>query len=83
MEIFHWKCCSKRLENPISIVLSNSRIVRECCPWYRNILETLWKYSANKTVEEVQKVPWYLKLKSVRKAIGHEFEWAVLAHGTK
>ena len=44
----YWKCCRKRLENPISIVLSNS-IVWKCCPWYGNFLEILWKYSGNKT----------------------------------
>ena len=46
MEIF-WKYC-RRLENPISIVLPNSMIWK-CCPWYGNIMEILWKYSANKT----------------------------------
>ena len=47
MEIF-WKYCRKRLENPISIVLSNS-IVRKCFTWYGNIQEILWKYFGNRT----------------------------------
>ena len=44
-EIF-WKYCRKRLENPISKVLSNS-IVLKCCRWYgnqsRNTLVIFWK----------------------------------------
>ena len=47
MEIF-WKYCRKRLENPISIVLSSSTVWK-CFPWYGNILEILWKYSGNKS----------------------------------
>ena len=47
MDIF-WKYCSKSLENPISIVLSNF-IVRKYILWYGNILEILSKYSGNKT----------------------------------
>ena len=43
-----WKYYRKRLENPISIVLSNS-IVWKCIPCYGIILETFWRYSGNKT----------------------------------
>ena len=46
MEIFK-KCYRKRLQNLISIVLSNS-IVWKCFPWNGNILEILWKYSGNR-----------------------------------
>ena len=38
LEIFWTEYCRKRLENSISIVLSNS-IVWKCCPCYGNILE--------------------------------------------
>ena len=44
-----WRYWRKRLENRISIVLSNS-IVWKCFPWCGNISqEILWKYSRNKT----------------------------------
>ena len=39
MEIF-WKYCRKRLENPVSIVLSNYTVWK-CFLWYGNILEIL------------------------------------------
>ena len=39
MKIF-WKCCRRRLKNPISIVLSNSIIaVWKCFPWCGYIVE--------------------------------------------
>ena len=38
-----WKYYRKRLQNPLSIVLSNS-IVRECFPWCGNIQETFCQY---------------------------------------
>ena len=42
----HFECCRKRLENPISIVLSNCIVWR--CPWCGNILEKNWKYFGNR-----------------------------------
>ena len=42
MELF-WKYSRKRLENPVSIVLSNSTVWK-CFPWYGNILEMKLPY---------------------------------------